>query len=99
MLWMLCIPDRRERFSNCRHSISLPELNIKTSLCLKNHRAPFKLFDGVNFISHPVHNDPLLPAPRFVVLHQPGEGFELEFRRSKRIRQSSGYIAEPIGHR
>jgi len=66
---------------------------------LETYCTPFKHFGRLDLIPHPIHNDLLLLAPRFVVLHQPGEVFELEFRGSKGIRQPSGYIAEPIGHR
>ena len=74
-------------------------VSIKVFVYLETYCTPFKVFNGFDFISHPIHNDLLLPAPGFVVLHQPGKGFELEFRGSKSIRQSSWYIAEPIRHR
>ena len=74
-------------------------ISIKVSVYLETYCTPFKLFDSFDFILHPIHNDLLLSAPRFVVLHQPGEGFELEFRGSKGIRQSSGHVTEPVGHR
>jgi hypothetical protein len=96
---MLSIPDRRDWFSKRRPSIPLVHVSVKVSVHLEAYSTPIKLFDGFDFILHPIHNDLLLPASRFVVLHQPGEGFELEFGGSKGIRQPSWYIAEPIGHR